>query len=155
SLADAQEQDRPRALMPVFHRPRDNARPTVKAARLSPALTANIRERARQEGATVHAALCAALLLASRDVLAAWGEIPLRIFSPLNARSQRAGESCGVFLGAATSVFDKQTAGFWDIAREAKAGVAANSTREHMAARLSLLRQAVGNGADVARAAAI
>jgi hypothetical protein len=154
-FADAQEQDRPRALMPVFHRPRDNARPTVKAARLSPALTASIRERARQEGTTVHGALCAALVLASRDALDVPREIPLRIFSPLNARAPEAGESCGLFLGAAASVFDRQTAGFWDIAREAKAGIAANSTPEHMAARLAFLRRAVGNGADVARAAAI
>jgi len=121
SLMDDQEQDQAAAAMPAVYRPHDNARPTVKGLRLSPGLTSSIRVRARQEGSTVHGALCAALVLASREVFAPWREIPLRIFSPINARPLLdAGESCGVFLGATTSVFDRQAMNFWDIAREAR-----------------------------------
>ena len=91
--------------------------------------------------------LCAALVLASREVFAAWREIPLRILSPINARPLLdAGESCGVFLGATTSVFDKQTIDFWDIARDARIDVAANRTTEKIAAQLSEFRRVVGNG---------
>ena len=154
SLVDGQEQDQAGAAMPAVYRPHDNARPTVKGLRLSPGLTSSIRARARQEGSTVHGALCAALVLASREVFAPWREIPLRIFSPINARPLLdAGESCGVFLGATTSVFDRQATDFWDIARDARIGVAANKTSENIAAQLSAFRQVVGNGADVATVA--
>jgi NRPS condensation-like uncharacterized protein len=154
SLVDGQEQDQAGAAMPAVYRPHDNARPTVKGLRLSPGLTSSIRARARQEGGTVHGALCAALVLASREVFAPWREIPLRIFSPINARPLLdAGESCGVFLGATTSVFDRQATDFWDIARDARIGVAANKTSENIAAQLSAFRRVVGNGADVATVA--
>ena len=150
----SQEQDQAGAAMPAVYRPHDNARPTVKGLRLSPGLTSSIRNRARQKGTTVHGALCAALVLASREVFAAWREIPLRILSPINARPLLgAGESCGVFLGAATSVFDGQTIDFWDIARDARIGVAVNQTSENIAAQLSAFRRVVGNGADVATVA--
>ncbi len=129
SHADGQEQDQAEALTPAVYRRRDNARPRVKG-------------------------LCAALVLASRDVSAAWREIPLRILSPINARPLLdAGESCGVFLGATTSVFDRQAMDFWDIARDARIGVAANQTGENIAAQLSAFRQVVGNGAEVATVA--
>src|SRR5262249_3384189 len=154
SLVDGQEQDQAGAAMPAVYRPHDNARPTVKGLRLSPSLTSSIRARARQEGSTVHGALCAALVLASREVFAPWREIPLRILSPINARPLLdAGESCGVFLGATTSVFDRQGAGFWDIARDARNGVAVNQTSENIAAQLAAFRRVVGNGAEVATAA--
>src|SRR5262245_61920708 len=154
SLVDGQEQDRAGAAMPAVYRPHDNARPTVKGLRLSPGLTSSVRARARQEGSTVHGALCAALVLASREVFPPWREIPFRIFSPINARPLLdAGESCGVFLGATTSVFDSQAMDFWDIARDARNGVAANKTSETIAAQLSAFRRVVGNGADVATVA--
>jgi len=150
SLADGQEQDQAEAPTPAVYRRHDNARPTVKGLRLSPGLTSSVRDRARQEGTTVHGALCAALVLASREVFAAWREIPLRILSPINARPLLdAGESCGFFLGATTSVFDRQAMDFWDIARDARIGVAANQTSENIAAQLSAFRQVVGNGAEV------
>src|SRR5262249_22197843 len=122
--------------------------------RLSPGLTSSVRDRARRGGTTVHGALCAALLLASPEVFAAWREMPLRILSPINARPLLgAGESCGIFLGAATSVFDRQATNFWDIARDARIGVAVNQTSENIAAQLSAFRRIVGNGAEEATVA--
>jgi hypothetical protein len=154
SLADGQEQDQAEAPTPAVYRRHDNARPTVKGLRLSPGLTSSVRDRARQEGTTVHGALCAALVLAFREVFAAWREIPLRILSPINARPLLdAGESCGVFLGATTSVFDRHAMDFWDIARDARISVAANQTSENIAAQLTAFRQVVGNGAEVATVA--
>jgi len=154
SRMDDQEQDQAGAAMPAVYRPHDNAHPTVKGLRLSPGLTSSVRDRARREGTTVHGALCAALVLASREVFSAWREMPLRIFSPINARPLLGvGESCGVFLGATTSVFDRQAMDFWDIARDARIGVAVNQTSENIAAQLSAFRRVVGNGADVATVA--
>jgi hypothetical protein len=95
SLADGQEQDQAEAPTPAVYRRQDNARPTVKGLRLSPGLTASVRERARQEGTTVHGALCAALVLASREVFAAWRDIPLRILSPINVGEAGGGGGVG------------------------------------------------------------
>src|SRR6202043_2928986 len=128
-------QGRLEALVPAVYRRDDNARPTAKGLRLSPGLTSSVRNQAQQEGTTVHGALCAALALASRELVAAWREIPLRIWSPITARPLLdVGESCGLFLGATTSVFDTRAMDFWDIARDAKMGVAANQTAESIAA---------------------
>jgi len=154
SPVGGQQQDQAETVMPGVYRPYDNARPTVKGLQLSPGLTSRVRKRARVEGTTVHGALCAALVLASREVSPAWREISLRILSPINARPLLgAGESCGVFLGATTSVFDRHAIDFWDIARDARIGVADNQTSENIAAQLSIFRQVVGNGAEVATAA--
>jgi hypothetical protein len=78
NLADYQVQDQAGAMTPAIYRPRGNARPTVKGLRLSPSLASKLRDRARLEGTTVHGALCAALVFASREVSAAWREIPVR-----------------------------------------------------------------------------
>jgi len=137
------------------YRPLDHARPTVKGLRLARALTASLRDRARQEGTTVHGALCAALAIAGRKVSADWREIPLRIASPISTRQTlEVGESCGVFLGAAIGVFDRQAAGFWEVARDAKTAVAHGQTRDGVAALLSAFEQVVGNGAEIPAAAA-
>jgi len=142
------------ALDPAVYRPNDNARPTVKGLRLSPTLTSKIRDRARREGTTVHGALCAALLLASREVFTEWRDTPLRIMSPINVRPLiDVGESCGVFVSATTSVFDGEAKNFWDLARDARNSIAANQNREYIAAGLSAFHQVVGDGADIATAA--
>ena len=107
SVTNGREQSEAQALDPAVYRPNDNARPTVEGLRLSPSLTSKIRDRARREGTTVHGALCAALLLAAREVFAEWRKTPLRIMSPINVRPLiDVGESCGVFVSATTSVFD-------------------------------------------------
>jgi hypothetical protein len=70
-------------------------------------LTANLQDRVRQERTTVHGALCAALVLAGRQLSADWRDIPPRILSPINTRRLlHAGESCGMFLVAVPAVFD-------------------------------------------------
>jgi hypothetical protein len=149
-LVEGQDQEQLNAAMPAVYRPNDNTRPKIKGLGLSPDLTSDVRGRARREGTTVHGALCAALVLASRNVSVAWREMPLRIFSPINARPLLGvGESCGVFLGATTSVFDRQARDFWDIARDARNRVAVNQTSESIATQLSAIGRAVGDGAEV------
>jgi hypothetical protein len=155
ALAGASEQqgDVP-AGTPATYRPSNDARPTVKGLRLAPAFTESLRHRARRERTTVHGALCAALAIAGRKVSADWQEIPLRIASPISIRrTLDVGESCGVFLSAAIGVFDRQAAGFWEVARDAKTAVAAGQTRDGVAALLSAFEQVVGNGAEIPAAA--
>jgi len=84
-IADEQQ---PEALpgSPGIYRPRDKARPRVRGLCLMPSLTASLRDRARQEGTTVHGALCAALVDAGRRVPLGWQDVPMRILSPVNIR---------------------------------------------------------------------
>src|SRR6202035_820038 len=87
--------------------PADKARPQVRGLCLTPALTASLRDRARQEATTVHGALCAALVNAGRRIPLGWQHVPVRILSPVNIRRVLGvGENCGVFISAASSVFD-------------------------------------------------
>jgi hypothetical protein len=151
-IADGQQ---PEALPgnPGIYRPRDKARPRVRGLCLTPSLTASLGDRARQEGTTVHGALCAALVNAGRRVTLGWQDVPVRILSPINIRQVLGvGENCGVFINAASSVSDLAVTDFWELARQAKADVASGQTRASVEARISHLRHVVGNGLDVAAA---
>ena len=101
----------------------------------------------------MHGALCAALVIAWRQVSADWRNIPLRIVSAISTRPIfEVGNGCGLYVAAATGVFDVQATGFWELARDAKTAVAAGQTRDSVAAIIFALQQAV-EGADVASAA--
>ena len=153
-LTNGREQRQGEAAKPSVYRRKDNSRPRIQALRLSQSLTSRLRDRARLEGTTVHGALCSALVLASREVSAEWRAVPLRIMSPINARPLlTVGEDFGVFVSATTSVFDGDSVNFWDLARHARNGIAANQNREYIAAGLSAFREVVGKGAEVATAA--
>jgi hypothetical protein len=142
----------------MIRRQWDDARPKVQGLSLAPAFTARLRDRARQERTTVHAALMTALAVAGRRVSAAWQDIPVRVVSPVNTRpALGVGEDCGVFVGAATSTLhsnlsELSATGFWDLARHAKASVAPGQTQEGIAAVVSVLQQAVADAPDVATA---
>jgi hypothetical protein len=126
----------------------------VKGLRLTPILTARIRNRARREGTTVHGALSAALVIAGRQRNADWQNIPIRVMSPVNIRPLLGvGENCGVFVSAATGVFDGKATDFWEVAREAKIAIAGGRTREGVTALLGGLGGIVDKGAEIAAAA--
>jgi uncharacterized RmlC-like cupin family protein len=155
ALADTHEQpDGTPVGKPSTYRPLDDARPVVKGLRLPRSLTARLRDRARQEGTTVHGALCAAFVIAGRQVSAGWRDSALRILSPINTRPLlEVGESCGVFVSATTSTLDGQAVGFWELARDAKAAIAIEQTRDSVMASLSTIGEVVGKGAEIATAA--
>ena len=106
------------------YRREDGASPSVQSLQLSQALTARLRERARQEATTVHGALVAALAVAGRTASDAWRDIPVRIVSPINLRSNLGGgDYCGLYAAAGASVFQPVIADFWDLARYARESV--------------------------------
>ena len=153
-LHAAKQQNDVSAGNPGIYRPLDNARPTVKGLRLEPVLTERIRDRARWEDTTVHGALSAAIVIAGRQVFADWQKIPIRIMSPINIRPMLdVGESCGVFVSAATATFEGTITGFWELARNAKIAIATGQTRDRVAALQKRLGEVVGKGAEVVVAA--
>jgi hypothetical protein len=139
---------------PVTFRRLDSL-PTIEAVRLTPELTQVLVERARQEGTTVHGALCAAVVLAGREGSRDWDSNQVRVLSPFSLRKQLGvGENCGLFVWA-TGVGMPLTpvAEFWEMARFAKSSMAGKQPPERVAMEMQGLEQAMESGIDVAGAA--
>ena len=149
-IADAGRAETQRGI----YRPRDYARPQISSLRLTPALTAGLRDCARREATTVHGALCAALVFAGRKSLSGWRDIPLRILSPIDIRQLLGvGDNCGMFVSAASSVCKRGFGDFWELARQFKADVRAGQMLANIEALFADLRHVVAQGLDVAAAA--
>jgi hypothetical protein len=136
---------------PATDRRKAKSVPRIERLALTPRMTQALRERCRQERTTVHAALCAALVLANRLLTDQWKGIPIRISSPVNARKLLGlGDDCGLLLGSATVSFEPdESRTFWDVARHAKAGLAHAQTLEGVAEYTSIMHQAIRNQIDV------
>ena len=66
-----------------------------------------LNDQNRPVTASLREALCAALVNAGRRIPLGWQHVPVRILSPVNIRRVLGvGENCGVFISAASSVFD-------------------------------------------------
>jgi hypothetical protein len=128
--------------------------PKVLSLTLPPALTSRVRDLARKEGATVHCALLAALVIAGRKLSDKWRDIPIRVMSPVNSRSiVGGGEDCGVFVGSATSTVGVESAGFWDLARQSKAEIVPGQTLDGVARLISDVSGFLDTAPDVEAAA--
>jgi hypothetical protein len=128
--------------------------PKVRSLTLPPPLTARLRGLARKEGATVHCALLAALVIAGRSLNDRWRDIPIRVMSPVNSRTVvGGGEACGVFVGAASSTAEVADADFWDLARRSKAEIASGQTLDGVARLISNVSGFLDTAPDVAEAA--
>ena len=140
--------------LPMRWRAQDDARPSVRSLALPYALTAGLRDRARDESTTVHCALATALVIGARKLAPHWRDIPLRVWSPVNARPVLgAGEQCGDFLSSASSVFTTEGDVFWRLARRVKADIDPAKTREGVESVLSAIRTFLHDVPDVKAAA--
>jgi len=112
----------PAARQLSFSRIEDGKRPRVRGLRLSQEQTLLLVEVARREGATVHTALCTALVLAGRQISPLWSDHAVRVLSPISLRKVlNAGDDCGLAVTAAMLPFDPPPGvAFWNLARGAK-----------------------------------
>jgi hypothetical protein len=132
-------------------RSRHGLTPSIRGLRLSADLPAKLRQRAQQEGTTVHGALCAALVLAGRQAVGEWIDNPVRVLSPIDIRNLIGmGEHCGLFISAATVPFrpDAPT-DFWALARFAKRQLAGAQTPAGVSPVIHAMQQAISKGLDV------
>jgi hypothetical protein len=141
--------------MPTFSRRGGCAIPKIQSLRLPAEFTAKLRARARHENSSVHGALCAAMALAGRATHAAWRNAPLRILSPVDARTiHDVGECCGCYLGmTAAHSFGTAPASFWDLARLAKSDVLRAKNPQAVDAAVREFHGVLACGLDVAGAA--
>jgi hypothetical protein len=142
---------------PAIYLRKEDSRPRIKGLRLSSELTGKLRERARQEGTTVHGALSSAFALAYWQTSHESREEPIRICSPIDTRKLLGlGQDCAVLFDAAVVAIEPHaSSAFWDIARHSIAGLAGAQTLNGISASRNVLHQIISNGIDVPTAAAI
>jgi hypothetical protein len=142
---------------PATYLRKEDLRPRIKALRLTPQLTGKLRERARQEGTTVHGALSSAAALAYWQNKPELKEESIRICSPIDTRKLLGlGEDCAVLISAKVLAIEPHASiAFWDIARQAMAGLTGAQTLKDIIASRHALHRIVKNGIDVPTAAAV
>jgi hypothetical protein len=145
------------AATPATYVRKEDLRPRVKGLRLSPELTGKLRERARQEGTTVHGALTSAAALACWQTNPELREEPVRICSPTDTRKLLGlGENCAVLISARVVAIEPHAStAFWDIARRSLASLAGAQTLKGIFASRTAFHRTVKDGIDVPTAAAI
>ena len=113
----------------------NNSIPQVNRLALERGVTRKMREVARKEGTTVHGAVCAALLLAGRQLSPRWTEMPVRVASPLDVR-KLLGLTDNVTLSVSLGIVSFPAGlnlTFWELARYAKHGLSGARTLESLA----------------------
>jgi len=135
---------------PAFTR-RAEARPQVNLLKLSGVLTCNILKRARQEGTTVHGAVCAAIIRATREASDDWKAKQIRVVSPFSSRKTLgANEDYGLYIGSRKIIFEPENAApFWDLARFSKEALAGITPLESVIAGAKGMRQMAFSDMDV------
>ena len=128
----------------------DIVKPFVSSHRFSENNTRNILERARQENTTVHGAICAAVLLASRKLRAEWDETRMELVSPVCTRTAlNLDDNFGLNITTQSVFFENEHLSFWNLARVAKAGLDGTNSAEYIMGYLSFFRDIVFGHNDI------
>jgi hypothetical protein len=116
-----------------------------------------LRERARQEGTTVHGALSAAFAVACWEIFGELNDSPIRVMSPIDTRKLlELGEECAMRVGSGTVPIEScEATTFWDIARLATTGLTKAQTLEAIRTTRHGMHEVFKPGLDVPTAAAI
>ena len=126
---------------------RDRSALRVQGLCLPAEFSARLREQSRQEGTTVHGALTAALVFASRDIHRGWAEAPVRVASPVNNRMILGrGDHCALsIIFPVSSYHPKSPIQFWEIARAVRDDLADVRTPDGLAAIFSGFDQLISS----------
>jgi len=100
---------------------RTEKRPFVESITLTTELTERIVMRARQENVTVNAVLCAAFLLAGRNISDKWKNEAVKLVVPASNRSGlQMGETCGMYIQDKAVTFSPVQQDFWELAEQVR-----------------------------------
>lgn len=127
--------------------------PLVSSHRFSASTTRNLLERAREENTSVHGAICAAVLLATRKMRPEWDQTRMELVSPVCTRGPlNLDDNVGLNITTQSVFFDNQPyMSFWDLARLAKAGLGGTSSVDYTRGYLSFFRNLVFGHNDIAQ----
>jgi NRPS condensation-like uncharacterized protein len=125
--------------------------PKISSIRLNRESTRKIIEKAREEKTTVHGAICAAVLVASRRLRPDWAERKIEMISPIcTRRTLQLDDNYGLNITTHAVYFEQeQHLPFWEVARMAKAGLAGTDTTEHVKNYIDFLRGMTFNITDI------
>jgi hypothetical protein len=125
--------------------------PLVSSHHFSESTTHNLLERARQENTSVHGAICAAVLLASRKMRPEWDGTKMELVSPICTRGAlNLDDNFGLNITTQSVFFENQRyLSFWDLARLAKAGLGGTGSAEYTTGYLSFFRDLVFGHNDI------
>ncbi|MGA7127482.1 MAG: condensation domain-containing protein [Chthoniobacterales bacterium] len=131
--------------------------PGIRTLSLTTDMTSRLRERAREEGTTVHGALSSAFALACWEVVEELRDSPIRMLSPIDARkSSGLGEDCALLVGSGTvSIGPGEATTFWEIARAATTPLRSAQTLAAIRAARHGMFQVIKQGVDVSTVADI
>jgi len=117
--------------------------PKISTIRFPEELTQKIISRARYEETTVHGALCAAVLIASRAMRDEWADRKIEMITPICSRKAlNLDDNFGLNITTHPVYFEaEQHLPFWELARLAKEGLAGTDTAEHVRNYLAYFRQ--------------
>jgi Condensation domain len=137
---------------PLTLREKDTEPPTIDSLRLDFGLTARLAERAREEGTTVHGAICSVVLEAGRKSSRTWNEKPVRVFSDINTRKacDVGNSSAMYFLGHTSPIEPSLQISFWDLARRFTTELTGPRSREGVTIGCQALTDVVSQGLDAA-----
>lgn len=132
-------------------------RPWIRTLSLTTDMTSRLRERAREEGTTVHGALSSAFALACWEVVEELRDSPIRMLSPIDARkSSGLGEDCALLIGPGmVSIGLGEATTFWEIARAATTPLRSAQTLAAIRAARHGMFQVIKQGVDVSTVADI
>jgi hypothetical protein len=128
--------------------------PYVEGMKLAPEQTTALQRRAREEGATIHAAVSAALAIAGRAIDESWRNNPLRILSPAEIRDILGlKDECMVsFTNDEISIAPGGSMTFWELARFARHGLSSVKSSESISRMIDLQSTAVSSNLTVEQA---
>jgi hypothetical protein len=134
----------------LYHR--NKKLPLVQRLKLPQWLTRKITLRAREEGTTVHGALCAAFVLAGREVFSDWNNRPTRLLIPASNRNViNMGEASSLSINSTIVTFEPAIGSeYWDLARFAKNSITGLLELENIIAGIIHFRQHILNDLDTA-----
>jgi hypothetical protein len=125
--------------------------PKVFTHRFDWETTQVVIEKSRLESTTVHGVLCAAVLIASRQMRAEWADKKIEMISPIcTRRALKLDDNYGLNITTHPVYFEEeQHLSFWDLARLAKAGLEGTNTVEHVKNYIGFFRDITFNSADI------
>ena len=129
--------------------------PTVSSLRLSETLTQRLVSTSREQGATVHGALAAAMALAMREQAPEFLHKPVRFISPVSTRSLLGvQDDCGMYFTSSQAAVEAgDSLSFWQIARSVRQGIVEASKREALVALTTAMQGMIAGGLNKAGAA--
>jgi hypothetical protein len=132
----------------VYRKP-DGSWPRISALELTPALTSALRQRSRAEETTVHGALVAAAVEATRQLSDELKQATISVCSAIDARKAvGAGEDVALLSGGCMISMEPQSHPFWETARIAKRLIAPAQSPEGMSSLMSALGQFLSGKPD-------